>query len=415
MRPLALVILALSAIPASAFGEKAPPLRELGPDKKLGIALVRLVGADECENRRTRVNAAAVTAGLAAGTLIVTKPNLVPNAAPPVSYQPPAQEPAVTDACAKCAAYSQQMANDFLRIYDEVLAKAGAFALTPAAGLVGTKNGKVLGMSEIAAENGLLAAVEVDSVLGITLNWDKKVDVTSHWVLTGRSGWKVKIKTVATSDRGLGVFPNTADPLLKPIILGLARESARQFLERLGAEMAQAGSTAAIDLAAVDRAIAEASRPVPEAKDVGAAAEDERASVQADDGARFADSGDGTVTDTRTGLMWMAKDNGDDIDWEGARTFCQGQRVGGHADWRMPTVAELRTLFDEDVQRRSACGLDLHLTARIGLTCARVWSSDEAPPSKAGAALFDLRDSNAIARDTSEYMRALAVRTAVQP
>ena len=30
---------------------------------------------------------------------------------------------------------------------------------------------------------------------------------------------------------------------------------------------------------------------------------------------RFVDHGDGTVTDTKTGLMWAAKDNGSPINW----------------------------------------------------------------------------------------------------
>jgi hypothetical protein len=30
---------------------------------------------------------------------------------------------------------------------------------------------------------------------------------------------------------------------------------------------------------------------------------------------RFLDHGDGTVTDTKTGLMWAAKDNGNLINW----------------------------------------------------------------------------------------------------
>jgi hypothetical protein len=30
---------------------------------------------------------------------------------------------------------------------------------------------------------------------------------------------------------------------------------------------------------------------------------------------RFLDHGDGTITDTKTGLMWAAKDNGNLINW----------------------------------------------------------------------------------------------------
>ncbi|MCP4647762.1 MAG: DUF1566 domain-containing protein [bacterium] len=31
----------------------------------------------------------------------------------------------------------------------------------------------------------------------------------------------------------------------------------------------------------------------------------------------------GTVMDTKTGLMWAAKDNGEDINWHGAKKYCE--------------------------------------------------------------------------------------------
>ena len=56
---------------------------------------------------------------------------------------------------------------------------------------------------------------------------------------------------------------------------------------------------------------------------------------------RFVDNGDGTVTDTKTGLMWATMDNGEHINWTDARSYCQSYSGGGHTDWRMPTLAEL--------------------------------------------------------------------------
>ncbi|MCX5831699.1 MAG: hypothetical protein NT140_07400 [Deltaproteobacteria bacterium] len=37
---------------------------------------------------------------------------------------------------------------------------------------------------------------------------------------------------------------------------------------------------------------------------------------------RFTTYDDGTVIDTRTGLMWAAKDNGSQINWQGAKHHC---------------------------------------------------------------------------------------------
>ncbi|MDQ1333920.1 MAG: hypothetical protein QG552_870, partial [Thermodesulfobacteriota bacterium] len=66
----------------------------------------------------------------------------------------------------------------------------------------------------------------------------------------------------------------------------------------------------------------------------------------------FVDKGNGTVTDTSTGLMWQqdtARDdqgNYDTMTWEEALAYCEGRTLGGHTDWRLPTIKELRSLVD---------------------------------------------------------------------
>ena len=57
--------------------------------------------------------------------------------------------------------------------------------------------------------------------------------------------------------------------------------------------------------------------------------------------------GDGTATDMRTGLMWTVDDVTEDaVDHETAMKACADCRVGGHEDWRAPTVEELFLLAD---------------------------------------------------------------------
>ena len=65
---------------------------------------------------------------------------------------------------------------------------------------------------------------------------------------------------------------------------------------------------------------------------------------------RFVDNGDGTVTDSCTGLVWQkdtADINGDgtiDLDdeltWQDALKYCDGLSFAGHDDWRLPNVRE---------------------------------------------------------------------------
>jgi hypothetical protein len=91
---------------------------------------------------------------------------------------------------------------------------------------------------------------------------------------------------------------------------------------------------------------------------------------------RFIAYDDGTVLDTRTGLMWAAKDNGSNINWANAKSYCDNYRGGGYTDWRMPTHAELAGLYDRAKTYRSACGNDAHLTELIRLTCTAPWASE---------------------------------------
>ncbi len=95
---------------------------------------------------------------------------------------------------------------------------------------------------------------------------------------------------------------------------------------------------------------------------------------------RFIASGDGTVLDTRTNLMWAAKDNGANISWQDAKSYCENYRGGGYADWRMPTQDELAGLYDTAITNTNppaeGCSGGYHLTNLINLTCCCPWASE---------------------------------------
>ena len=56
-------------------------------------------------------------------------------------------------------------------------------------------------------------------------------------------------------------------------------------------------------------------------------------------------NGDGTVTDTSTGLMWQQQTAGP-MTWEEAISYCEGLSLGGYNDWRLPNRNELQSLVD---------------------------------------------------------------------
>ncbi|MCU0787262.1 MAG: DUF1566 domain-containing protein [Verrucomicrobia bacterium] len=63
----------------------------------------------------------------------------------------------------------------------------------------------------------------------------------------------------------------------------------------------------------------------------------------------FHASGDGTVTDRATGLMWSQADSGRGMNWQEALAWVQQQNAAkhlGHDDWRLPSVKELQSLVD---------------------------------------------------------------------
>jgi hypothetical protein len=45
-------------------------------------------------------------------------------------------------------------------------------------------------------------------------------------------------------------------------------------------------------------------------------------------------------------LMWTIEPNGQNINWEAANKYCQGVRLGGYSDWRLPTIDELQAVYD---------------------------------------------------------------------
>src|SRR5262245_11715395 len=70
---------------------------------------------------------------------------------------------------------------------------------------------------------------------------------------------------------------------------------------------------------------------------------------------------DGTALDTRTNLMWMTKDFRNlegraPKSWDEAMAWAEKmnqQRYGGYSDWRVPTEAEYKTLYDPRRSKKS--------------------------------------------------------------
>ena len=93
---------------------------------------------------------------------------------------------------------------------------------------------------------------------------------------------------------------------------------------------------------------------------------------------RFIAYDNGTVLDTRTNLMWAAKDNGSDINWVNAKPYCDNYRGGGYTDWRMPTQDELAGLYNAAKTKPQMISKSswVHVTELIRFTSTLVYASE---------------------------------------
>jgi hypothetical protein len=129
---------------------------------------------------------------------------------------------------------------------------------------------------------------------------------------------------------------------------------------------------------------------------------------------------DGTVVDTRTNLMWAARDSGSSLSWPGAKTFAANNRTGTYSDWRLPTPEELAGIFDKAKNRKSYCqgAVDelgqlqdeIHLTEQIHLSCTRVWTSQESSDKPGSITVYDFHFGKDVARPGAENFNDVASR-----
>ena len=102
----------------------------------------------------------------------------------------------------------------------------------------------------------------------------------------------------------------------------------------------------------------------------------------------YTSNGDGTVTDNVTGLTWE-KDMGTKMTFKEAFQKAQDSDLGGHSDWRVPTIKELYSLILFTGKVKGAAAIDMfidtdYFTQPLGNTAigereidAQTWSSTE--------------------------------------
>ena len=134
---------------------------------------------------------------------------------------------------------------------------------------------------------------------------------------------------------------------------------------------------------------------------------------------RFTDNGDGTVTDSETGLMWKQTDGFQDESifhtWIKAYDYVRelnNTKLSGYVDWRMPTLEEAESIYDDNTSIRDCDRFDIFIDSAFspggGYT---TWTSDLRPHN--GAIIFYYRygHANINNRDDPSKDSIRAVRT----
>ena len=121
---------------------------------------------------------------------------------------------------------------------------------------------------------------------------------------------------------------------------------------------------------------------------------------------RFVKNGDHTISDSKTGLMWAAKDNGCPINWHNALTYCRNFKDGGYTDWRMPTLDELASIYDsEEKNKKGYC-----INKLIEITASTCWAA-ETRDNLGGRYNFKYGEVYWLRKSYSGPTRVLPVRT----
>lgn len=119
----------------------------------------------------------------------------------------------------------------------------------------------------------------------------------------------------------------------------------------------------------------------------------------------FVDNGDGTATDSTTGLTWMTKDSGGPTTWEGALHYCQYSKKLGFHDWRLPVLPEMESLL-----RAGATDQQYRVPGFIHLSACAPWVANDDYHRGAYAEVDFCKGDNMVVMPTEKRAPAICVR-----
>jgi hypothetical protein len=136
---------------------------------------------------------------------------------------------------------------------------------------------------------------------------------------------------------------------------------------------------------------------------------------------RYTDNGDGTISDSKTGLMWMKNDSylhsHHWLNWHEAKDYVKELNEVGfanHFDWQLPTKEELRSLFESGKTNSSQVGreMKIHTDPLFGKNgSGSLWSASENGMHNAIGIVFNTGDTFSSNKKSRSRKATRAVRT----
>jgi len=114
----------------------------------------------------------------------------------------------------------------------------------------------------------------------------------------------------------------------------------------------------------------------------------------------WVDNGDGTVSDTTSGLMWQVADMGYSDTWQNSLDYCNNNTPGlPGSGWRLPTVNEINAIYDYST---GTCN-------SVFSGCNHYWSSTSVPAYPVFAYTL-VTDGGPISFDVKDYVYGYSAR-----
>ena len=137
----------------------------------------------------------------------------------------------------------------------------------------------------------------------------------------------------------------------------------------------------------------------------------------------FVDNGDGTISDTRSNLMWKQDDSfkefGYGINWFEAQDYCEmlnEKQFAGYDDWRLPSGEEAKSVFSFTQSNTDKDGAETHISELFEPGGGHnTWTYEEKPDYQQYAQKFSFVTGNELwEHKDNEYSHCRVTRDVIQ-